>query len=137
MLYEKIKKDDAKAIKNLSADELGWTSSTLHLEEVLEKYPGIVAREDGEIIGFAYSNPISGDILKISNMVVRKDCRHQGIGSELLSELEKDARHSGYRAFLFAQDPEWFSPQTFNWLEEKGYRDVYATDQSSLMIKEN
>lgn len=136
MIYREIKKEDADQIKNISIDSLGWTSSESHLEDVLSKYPGVVAVEDGNICGFIYSNPLSSDILKISNFVVDEKHREAGIGSQLLETFEEEAAENNYRAIIFPQDPDWFKDESLLWLESHGYRSIYQTDQSHLLLKE-
>ena len=54
------------------------------LENPNSKY--IVAKNNSDIIGYA-GIWIAIDIAHITNIVVKKDCRNQGIGSYLLKEL--------------------------------------------------
>ena len=54
------------------------------LENINSKY--IVAKLNGKIVGFA-GIWFSVDDVHITNIVVHKDFRHQGIGSKLLEEL--------------------------------------------------
>ena len=62
------------------------------IENVLKKYPYLVAERNGEIIGYSYANPL-GERAAFSRaaetvLYVKKDARGGGIGSRLYGELE-------------------------------------------------
>jgi len=63
-----------------------WTSQNLksELENINSKY--IVAKSDNKVVGFA-GIWFSVDDAHITNIVVHKDFRHNGIGSKLLEVL--------------------------------------------------
>lgn len=136
MHYRQAAKQDKDDIRGLSRDELGWTSSDIHLEETLGTYPGFVAINKHGLCGFVYSVPASSDILQISNLLVSREYRHRGVGTHLLHLLEDQARDAGYEALLFPEDPGWFEEQSLDWIEHEGYRSVFDTDQSRLVVKE-
>ena len=72
---------------NLSQDFNDFWNYTVfksELENKNSKY--IVAKQNNEIIGFA-GIWIAIDIAHITNIVIKKDCRKLGIGSQLLQEL--------------------------------------------------
>lgn len=77
-------------IFNKEFDDL-WSTQNLksELNNLSSKY--IVARENGIIVGFA-GIWYSVDDAHITNIVVRKTYRHQGIGSKLLENLIKMAK---------------------------------------------
>lgn len=76
---------EIKSIYNSEFDNL-WSINILksELENSNSKY--IVAKSDDEIVGFA-GLWFSVDDAHITNIVVKKDKRHIGIGSKLLEEL--------------------------------------------------
>ena len=77
-------------IFNKEFDDL-WSTQNLksELNNLSSKY--IVAKENGIIVGFA-GIWYSVDDAHITNIVVRKNYRHQGIGSKLLETLIKMAK---------------------------------------------
>lgn len=80
--------DDFSEIKSIYNSEFDdfWNINILksELENSNSKY--IVAKSDDEIVGFA-GLWFSVDDAHITNIVVKKDKRHIGIGSKLLEEL--------------------------------------------------
>lgn len=136
MHYRSVEKHDKADIQGLSRDELGWTFSDLYLEEILGNYPGAAAINRQGLCGFACSRPVSSDILQISSLLVAHDHRHEGIGDHLLGMLEDQAYQAGYEALVFLEDPNWFEEKSLSWIEQEGYRSVYDTDQSRLVVKE-
>lgn len=81
---------EIEPIFNLKFDDF-WQPRNLEseLNNINSKY--IVAKRDNKIVGFA-GIWFSVDDAHITNIVVRKSCRHQGIGSVLLEELIKLAK---------------------------------------------
>ena len=63
------------------------------IENVLKKYPYLVAERNGEIIGYSYANPL-GERAAFSRaaetvLYVKKDARGEKIGSRLYGTLEE------------------------------------------------
>jgi len=86
----KMSIEDLKTIKDdftTNFDEF-WTSSVLEEELKNKNSYYIVAKQNEEIVGFA-GIWFSVDDIHITNIVVRKDLRGNGIGSILLKELIK------------------------------------------------
>jgi N-acetylglutamate synthase-like GNAT family acetyltransferase len=133
MLYREIQKSDGEDILDLSITELGWTPSRTSLQESIDNYPGAVARQ-GELCGFVHSEPLSSDILRVSNLLVSSHHRKEGIGERLLLMLEARAKYSGYEAIIFPEDPNWFPAG--DWMETHGYRSIFDTDASRIVVKD-
>lgn len=62
------------------------------IEHTLEKYPYLVAEEDGEIIGYAYVSPFKTraayDWSVETSIYLRMDQKRKGVGKALYEELE-------------------------------------------------
>ena len=136
MNYRQANKNDSASISELSSKEIGWTNSPEHLQGMLEDNPAEVALDGERLCGFIYTQPIASDVLRVCNFIVDGKDREQGIGQELLSRLETQAREAGYKAVLFPEDPTWFEEQSFGWFEDHGYKQVFETDKSRIVVKE-
>ncbi len=99
--------DDAYGIAKLYFEETGRIVSSV--ANMLEKHPGIVAILDDIIVGFAYTDKFSPEILRLDNLFVRPDQRNRELGTRLMRDLEEiidrtfppDARH-GYFMSVWA-----------------------------------
>lgn len=87
--------DDFEKIKNILLEEFDefWTPNILksELENEISKY--IVAKENGEIFGFAGIIILPDDV-EITNIVTKKSERKKGIGKLLLDKLIKIAKET-------------------------------------------
>lgn len=68
-----------------------WNYNTFKSEFKNKNAKYIVAKQNNEIVGFAGIWTIV-DVAHIANIVVKKDMRNNGIGSNLLQELVKMSR---------------------------------------------
>ncbi|MDD6203134.1 MAG: GNAT family N-acetyltransferase [Lachnospiraceae bacterium] len=63
------------------------------IEQVLEKYPYLVAERHGEIVGYAYAGTFKGraayDWAVETTVYVREDQKKTGVGQQLYEALEK------------------------------------------------
>ena len=96
LVIDKMTLSDLNEISdNLTSDfDEFWNSSILEseLKNPFSKY--IIARLNKKIVGFAGVID-TVDQLEITNIVVKKDFRKNGIGNELLVELIKFAKENG------------------------------------------
>ena len=92
---EKMTIQDYEEIKENLQTEFDdfWTPSILKSELESENSKYIVAKKDGEIVGFA-GIWISPDDAQITNIVTKKTNRKNGIGSLLLDKLIEMAKET-------------------------------------------
>lgn len=99
------KPEDAKALLAIYAPYVTETAVTFEYEiptleefegricHTLEKYPYLVAEEDGEIIGYAYAGVFKGrpayDRSAETSIYLRWDRRKKGVGRKLYEALEQ------------------------------------------------
>lgn len=97
--------DDAEAVLKIYAPYVEQTAITFEyevptpeefrkrMERVMERYPYLVAEEDGEMLGYAYVSPFKErpayDWAVETSIYVKKECRRLGVGRTLYEELEK------------------------------------------------
>lgn len=98
-------KQDAKKLVEIYAPYVEKTAITFEydvptveefegrIENILKKYPYLVAERDGEIVGYAYAgtfyNRAAYDWAVETTVYVREDQKKTGIGKELYKALEK------------------------------------------------
>lgn len=74
------------------------------IEKTLEKFPYIVAEEDGRVVGYAYASTYYAraayDWTVELSVYVSKEARGKGIGSLLYDALEEDLTARGFKNFL-------------------------------------
>ena len=76
----------------------------IRIEKTLEKYPYLVAEEDGVVVGYAYASTYYAraayDWAVELSVYVSQDARGQGVGSKLYDALEEMLEQMGYIHFL-------------------------------------
>ena len=74
------------------------------IEKTLEKYPYLVAEEDGVVVGYAYASTYYAraayDWAVELSVYVSQDARGQGVGTRLYDALEGLLKQMGYIHFL-------------------------------------
>ena len=76
----------------------GWYPTSKVLKGCLGKY-FLVAEQDGKILGCSVVEPLKRGVIGWW-FAVRKDARRKGVGSALLTELERTAKEDGKYFFL-------------------------------------
>lgn len=110
------KKSDAAALLAIYAPYVENTAITFEYEvptiedfgtrigKTLEKYPYLVAEEDGLILGYAYASNYYAraayDWAVELSVYVSQDARGKGVGSKLYDKLEDPLDQMGYMHFL-------------------------------------
>lgn len=110
------RKEDAPALVAIYAPYVENTAITFEyevpsveefsgrIEKTMEKYPYLVAEEDGEIMGYAYGSTYYGrsayDWAVELSVYLAQDARGRGIGSQLYEKLEQILEQQGYIHFL-------------------------------------
>lgn len=76
----------------------------IRIEKTLEKYPYLVAEEDGVVLGYAYASTYYAraayDWAVELSVYVSQDAREKGVGSKLYDALEEMLEKMGYIHFL-------------------------------------
>ena len=110
------KPSDARSLLDIYAPYVENTAITFEYEvptiedfatriaKTLEKYPYLVAEEDGVVVGYAYASTYQAraayDWAVELSVYVSQDARGQGVGSKLYDALEDLLEQMGYIHFL-------------------------------------
>lgn len=103
------------------------------MRKVMEKYPYLVAEDDGRIVGYAYSSPYScreAYAWSVANSIyLDKDYRRKGIGSLLYQELEKHLASMGMVNLLAGvayceEEDEYLTHDSLHFHMRMGYEKV-------------
>jgi phosphinothricin acetyltransferase len=69
------------------------------IEKIPERYPFLVAKKDGLVVGYAYASPFKArpayDRAVETTVYLATDCRRQGIGRVLYEALEEELKKQG------------------------------------------
>jgi GNAT superfamily N-acetyltransferase len=131
---------DAAAIEALALAELERSPPLGRLTHVLARFPSVVAHEGDEMRGFVFGVALAPDILEMGNLLVAEPYRNAGLGTRLMEAFE-DAARGRYRAIIAANSTLWSiaggeKRPAVSLYERHGYRPIYSTPDSVVMIKE-
>ena len=140
--YHQGAKEDAYEITRLYFEGTGRFASEPMKENCLDNYPSVVATLEGRIVGFAYTLQFSPEILRLDNMFVCPGLRRRGVGTEIVTRLEKiiPVKYTHVildNSLLYEyprKDVEKHSAKAF--YEKLGYRTVIETPNTVVLVKE-
>ncbi|NQI71212.1 N-acetyltransferase [Streptococcus suis] len=96
------------------------------IEKTLEKFPYLVAEEDGRVVGYAYASTYypraAYDWTVELSVYVSKEVRGKGIGSLLYDDIEEDLKARGFKNFLACIALP--NPASLALHEKRGYEQV-------------
>ncbi|BDD42723.1 GNAT family N-acetyltransferase [Streptococcus ruminantium] len=96
------------------------------IEKILEKFPYLVAEEEGRILGYAYASTYypraAYDWTVELSIYISQKARGQGIGNLLYSHLEKELIARGFKNFLACISLP--NPASLALHEKMGYKQV-------------
>ncbi|NQJ07248.1 N-acetyltransferase [Streptococcus suis] len=96
------------------------------IEKTLEKFPYLVAVEEGKIVGYAYASTYYAraayDWTVEFSVYVQKEARGKGIGNLLYTALEEELTARGFKNFLACITLP--NPASIALHEKKGYQQV-------------
>ena len=107
---------DAQAIQAIYAPYVEKTAITFEYEvpsvqefekrisNTIERYPYLVAEEDGQVLGYAYASTYYArtayDWTTELSIYLNEDARGRGLGSQLYGALEEELEKRGFLRFL-------------------------------------
>lgn len=96
------------------------------IEKTLEKFPYLVAEEEGALVGYAYASTYYAraayDWTVELSVYVSKEARGKGIGSLLYDDIEEDLMARGFKNFLACIALP--NPASLALHEKRGYEEV-------------
>jgi ribosomal protein S18 acetylase RimI-like enzyme len=93
ILVRPLRPDDIAQCEDILRDLpewFGFETALLQYVEDMQRLPGLVADDDGEVLGFVVLHDHNEDTSELHVFAVRRDCHRQGIGRALLQEAEAD-----------------------------------------------
>ncbi|MGE3704758.1 MAG: GNAT family N-acetyltransferase [Vicinamibacterales bacterium] len=122
---------DARALHALitAALDEGHLLPRAHEEIAVHASRFVVAVRRRKVVGCAELAPLSGQLAEVRSLAVHPGARHQGVGSQLVRELRRRARHAGFEQLcVLTHAPEYFTPFGFSivphlWVPEKVFTD--------------
>lgn len=130
--------EDFAQIKNILNSDFDdfWNSDILKNELMAENRSYIVAKQNGEIVGFAGVMQNSSEI-EMMNIVVKKNCRGKGIGKLLLQKIIENAKNDGAQEiFLEVNENNKIARQLYQYagFTEVGKRKNYYRQESAILM---
>lgn len=93
----KVPSDDAAVLDVARSLKRWFTDQGIRdMTGALASHSGFVAVSRDDVVGFVTWNEEAPGVASLSWMAVRESLQHQGIGTALLAELERDLRSRGY-----------------------------------------
>lgn len=89
----------------------------------------VVAVRGRKVVGCAELAPLSSHLAEVRSLAVHASARHQGIGTQLVTELRRRAQADGYQQLcVMTHAPEYFAARGFSivphlWVQEKVFTD--------------
>jgi N-acetylglutamate synthase-like GNAT family acetyltransferase len=139
MMIRQAESADIGMIASTHVRELGRQIDTRRLDAALNRYPAVIAEQQGRMIGFAFSSPMAPDILQLTNMMIARNWRGQGHGTELLGALEALAA-GRYQAIVIANSTLYRNHHEKKRSAESfylraGYQEILTTEATKLFSK--
>lgn len=115
-----------------------WTPDILKSEIMAENRSYIVAKQNGEIVGFAGVMQ-NFPTLEIMNLVTKKDCRGKGIGKKMLQVILENAEKNQFtEIFLEVNEKNKIAKSLYKnmgFCEIGKRKSYYANEAAILMAK--
>ena len=95
----------------------------------------VVAVRGRTIVGCAELAPLSAEVAEVRSLAVDASARRHGVGTMLVEELRRRARHEGFHKLCaFTHAPGYFMPMGFSivphlWVSEKIFTDCVKCPQ--------
>lgn len=98
---------------------------------IMQKYPYLVAEEDGKVLGYAYADAFKGreafNWTVETSIYIESNCRNSGIGRQLYDALERELKLRGFHSMCAciaftddAQDP-YLTNGSVDFHEKQGF----------------
>lgn len=129
---------DAESIVALQDRELERGLVLERVEGLLQDFPSVMLDEDGGLAGFVYSIELVPDILQVANLLIARRLQGTGLGTRILSELERSAS-SRYAAIVAVNSSLYGArggkSDARSFYAAAGYELVYETPSSRMFAK--
>jgi GNAT superfamily N-acetyltransferase len=128
---------DLDAIARLFERHTGRPADQATFERWIDTAPSAVARDDGDVVGYAVCQRFAPDVVELAALLVEPSHRGQGIGMGLVDAVEAGASTHGFAAIVVVTSDgyevvgEKRSARPF--YERRGYSALIETDQTVVL----
>lgn len=145
MIIREATLNDAKDLVNIYSYYVLYTAITFEydvptveefkerIKHTLQKYPYLVAEDNGRILGYAYASALKSraayQYCEETSIYIDKDAHKQGIGKALYAKLEKKLIEQGiqnmYACITYPEvEDEFLTKNSVQFHEHLGYKEV-------------
>lgn len=129
---------DAAEVVALQLRELGRGLVLERVEGLLKDFPSFMLEEDDRLLGYVYSVELVPDILQVANLLIAQRLQREGLGTLMLSELERSASQ-GYASILAVNSSLYEArsdkADVRGFYTAAGYECVHETPSSRIFAK--
>lgn len=141
LVFRPGRPDDTEAVASLIERENHRPADRDRIRRRLSGLPSVVVHDGPDLVAFIHCRRFSPDMVELSNMVVARSHRRQGLGRAIVAMLEPRLSEAGYRAAIFVNcrlhpgttDDRVAAARAF-WLG-MGYDICFATGGSAVFVK--
>lgn len=136
------------AIMRTLPEWFAWEPGLEECARAVRSQQGLMAVEEGEVLGFATWEPRTAESAEITWAAVRSDRRNAGVGTAIVETLARDLAGRGFALLLAmtsarskSPDPTWDSyEETRAFWRARGFYplielDIWETDVALLQVR--
>lgn len=138
MNRRRISRDDVEDVASLHEEQNQRAADRRYIEQCIRDYPSSIVRQEGRIVGFAYTDRFAPDLLSLSNLLVAEDVRGRQVGSILLEHVEQQAAKD-WAGIILSNSELWNHPprrSPLAFYEKHGYVKVWETEHTVVLAKD-
>ncbi|PCI46124.1 MAG: hypothetical protein COB49_09045 [Alphaproteobacteria bacterium] len=139
MILRNLSPNDVEEMRSIYLLYLDTGLPEERLRYLVKKHPAVCAVEDGQMIGFCYTNIFAPDIICIANIFVSEHYRNNGIGEKLLNSVLRQAKKEKFvsailsNSVLYETKLEKKNPGKF--YIKLGFEILYQTPNTIVYLK--
>ena len=137
MVTRRISPTDIESVAALHESQNGRPADRSYIERCISGFPSSICLSGDRVVGFAYTNRFAPDILDLANLLVDDDHRGHGIGTLLLTDVERQAVPT-WACIILSNSELWPHPPRRSPLDfyvRNGYSVLFETEHTTVFMK--